>query len=77
MGSSPYVFTYDGNKSFILSKWKTKVGSQLFYNSVILSYRSDEVPNEDAKEPLLKYKSNLGGTVVELLASEGDTVNPG
>lgn len=77
MNLDPHIYNYDGNKPFTLIKWKTKVGSQLLYNSVILSYKLDGVLNVDGKDPLLKYKSNVGGTVVELFASEGETVNPG
>ncbi|KFM78964.1 RNA polymerase II subunit A C-terminal domain phosphatase, partial [Stegodyphus mimosarum] len=70
------TYCYDGAKSITLVKWKIRVGSQLFYNTTILSYKSDSSSN-DVKEPLLKYKSNVGGTVVELLAKEGDLIQSG
>lgn len=77
MASNTQTYSYDGSKSFTLIKWKIRVGSQLLYNSVILSYKLEDVSDVDGKDPLLKYKSNVAGTVLELLAKEGDTVLPG
>ena len=77
MASNEHIYNYDGPTSFTLIKWKVRVGSQLLYNSVILSYKLDGVSEVDGKDPLLKYRSNVTGTVLELLAKEGDTVLPG
>lgn len=77
MASNTQTYSYDGSKSFTLIKWKIRVGSQLLYNSVILSYKLDNGSEVDGKDPLLKYKSNVAGTVLELLVKEGDTVLPG
>ncbi|XP_015904549.1 RNA polymerase II subunit A C-terminal domain phosphatase [Parasteatoda tepidariorum] len=77
MATSLHVYKYDGMKSFHLSKWKIRVGHQLYYNSTILSYKQNEGVKSDITEPLLKYKSNIGGTVTELLVSEGDIVESG
>ncbi|GFY40470.1 RNA polymerase II subunit A C-terminal domain phosphatase [Trichonephila inaurata madagascariensis] len=76
MSSSSNVYRYDGKKPFTLVKWKIQKGSQLFYNSVILSYKQDGDAG-DGKELLLKYKSSLGGSVMELIQSEGKVVQPG
>lgn len=77
MESETHTYCYDGTKSFTLIKWKIRVGSQVLYNSVVLSYKLDGATNVDGKDPLLKYKSNVAGTVTDLLFSEGDTVLPG
>ncbi|GFR26750.1 RNA polymerase II subunit A C-terminal domain phosphatase [Trichonephila clavata] len=76
MSSTSNVYRYDGKKPFTLVKWKIQKGSQLFYNSVILSYKQDG-DAADGKELLLKYKSSLGGSVMELTQSEGKIVQPG
>ncbi|GBN21801.1 RNA polymerase II subunit A C-terminal domain phosphatase [Araneus ventricosus] len=77
MASEIQTYCYDGTKPITLVKWKIKKGGQLFYNSIILSYKQEDGNIGDGKEPLLKYKSNLGGTVSELIATEGDVINPG
>ncbi|KAF8764518.1 RNA polymerase II subunit A C-terminal domain like protein [Argiope bruennichi] len=77
MASEIKTYCYDGKKPITLVKWKIKKGGQLFYNSVILSYKQEDGSTGDGKEPLLKYKSNIGGTVSELVVSEGDVINPG
>ncbi|GIY77963.1 RNA polymerase II subunit A C-terminal domain phosphatase [Caerostris darwini] len=77
MASEEQTYCYDGTKSFTLVKWKIRKDSQLFYNSVILSYKQENGSSADGKEPLLKYKSNVVGTVSELIASEGDVVQAG
>lgn len=76
MSTTAKAYCYDGKKPFTLVKWKIQKGSQLFYNSVILSYKQDGDAG-DRKELLLKYKSSLGGSVIELIQSEGKVVQPG
>lgn len=76
MGSNGNVYTYDGDKPCKITKWKIRVGSQLLCNNVILNFKSDSDSNTD-RDSLLKYKSNVGGIVTEILASEGDVILPG
>ncbi|GFS82711.1 RNA polymerase II subunit A C-terminal domain phosphatase [Nephila pilipes] len=76
MAATDKIYCYDGKKPFTLVKWKIQKGNQLFYNSVILSYKHDGDAG-DGKDLLLKYKSTLGGSVLELIQSEGQIVQPG
>ncbi|XP_054710096.1 RNA polymerase II subunit A C-terminal domain phosphatase-like [Uloborus diversus] len=77
MASDFKMYSYDGEKSFTLKKWKIRKGALVLYNSVILSCKYGDSKEEDVKDPLLRYKSNIAGTVLELVAKEGDLIQPG
>ncbi|KAG8181738.1 hypothetical protein JTE90_028276 [Oedothorax gibbosus] len=73
MAENMQSYSYEGAKPITLVKWKIRKGSQL--SQTVLFHYKQEATN--SKEPILKFKSTIGGTVSELVAAEGEVIKPG
>ncbi|KZC10842.1 PREDICTED: RNA polymerase II subunit A C-terminal domain phosphatase [Dufourea novaeangliae] len=76
MGSITVTFPLGGQPGKII-KWRVRMDTMVSAGRVLFLYQNIAPGTEDIKGPEKKYRATRFGRVTELLAKEGDIVQPG
>lgn len=76
MGTIEVTFPFGGQPGKIL-KWRVRMDTMVSAGRVLLLYQNVTSGMEDSKGPEKKYRATRFGRVTNILAKEGDVVQPG
>ncbi|KAG9438020.1 RNA polymerase II subunit A C-terminal domain phosphatase [Apis mellifera carnica] len=76
MGTIEVTFPFGGQPGKIL-KWRVRMDTMVSAGRVLLLYQNVTSGTEDSKGPEKKYRATRFGRVTNILAKEGDVVQPG